>query len=240
LADLPTIEEIAAEHVKGIRAVQPEGPYRLGGFCNGALLAHEMALQLQVQNERVDLLVMIDAMEPIPRRSLTRTYRLLRRLGALLQARSGRSLHWFLLLCYLKRYVKHAAASIRKPHYRRVVAQQRNEEAVELLHLVYPRLFKAVPPFAELRKQFEDVFSWIVCEYRPRNVYSGKIAFLWNSEEPEQSFRRNLWNVMVQEKDPGDVMIGIMDGSHNSCKTEHLPDMAKHLNACLRWVHRSS
>ena len=51
----PKFEAIAAAHLKSLRSVQPEGPYLLGGFCNGALLAYEMARQLHTQGHRVDL-----------------------------------------------------------------------------------------------------------------------------------------------------------------------------------------
>jgi hypothetical protein len=52
----PKFEAIAAAHLKSLRSVQPEGPYLLGGFCNGALLAYEMARQLHTQGHKVDLL----------------------------------------------------------------------------------------------------------------------------------------------------------------------------------------
>jgi surfactin family lipopeptide synthetase C len=54
-----TIEAMAAEHLKTLRAFQPEGPYQLGGHCNGGLLAFEMARQLEESGEPVELLVLI-------------------------------------------------------------------------------------------------------------------------------------------------------------------------------------
>src|SRR5205823_10503335 len=53
----PTFEEMAATHIAAMRAIQPEGPYLLGGFCNGGLMAYEMARQLQAQGQAIDLLV---------------------------------------------------------------------------------------------------------------------------------------------------------------------------------------
>src|SRR5262249_11903943 len=40
------MEEIAAHYLREIRAVQPAGPYYVGGFCFGGLVAFEMAQQL--------------------------------------------------------------------------------------------------------------------------------------------------------------------------------------------------
>ncbi|HEU5229812.1 MAG TPA: amino acid adenylation domain-containing protein, partial [Ktedonobacteraceae bacterium] len=49
----PTLEEMAAAHIKVLRNVQPEGPYLLGGFCNGGLIAFEMARQLQTAGQQL-------------------------------------------------------------------------------------------------------------------------------------------------------------------------------------------
>jgi amino acid adenylation domain-containing protein len=56
----PTCETIAAAHIAAMRAIQPHGPYLLGGFCNGGVIAFEMAQQLQAQGETVDLLAIIE------------------------------------------------------------------------------------------------------------------------------------------------------------------------------------
>ncbi|NMO15701.1 non-ribosomal peptide synthetase [Pyxidicoccus fallax] len=60
------VEDMAADHIQSMRAVQPRGPYLLGGHCIGAMVALEMALQLQRQGERVALLASIDALAPAP------------------------------------------------------------------------------------------------------------------------------------------------------------------------------
>jgi amino acid adenylation domain-containing protein len=56
---LPTFESMASDNVRAIRAIQPSGPYLLGGYCNGGLVAYEMACQLEKAGERVDVLVVI-------------------------------------------------------------------------------------------------------------------------------------------------------------------------------------
>jgi thioesterase domain-containing protein/predicted nicotinamide N-methyase len=55
-----TIEAMAADRLAAIRRAQPEGPYMLGGHCNGALVAFEAARLLTAGGERVDLVVMVD------------------------------------------------------------------------------------------------------------------------------------------------------------------------------------
>src|SRR5436309_3634175 len=51
LAVPPTVETMAAAHIQSMRDVQPEGPYLLGGWCNGGLVAYEMARQLQAAGQ---------------------------------------------------------------------------------------------------------------------------------------------------------------------------------------------
>ena len=55
-----TIEAMAAEYLVHIRAQFPEGPYFLGGHCNGALVAFEIAQRLLELGSKVGLLVMMD------------------------------------------------------------------------------------------------------------------------------------------------------------------------------------
>lgn len=54
------LEEMAAYYLRDIRRVQPNGPYFLGGFCVGAILAFEIAQQLRNQGHEIGLLLMVD------------------------------------------------------------------------------------------------------------------------------------------------------------------------------------
>lgn len=55
-----TIEEMAADRLDALLAVQPGGPYLLGGFCAGGAIVFEMARRLRERDQRVDLVVLID------------------------------------------------------------------------------------------------------------------------------------------------------------------------------------
>ncbi len=66
--DLPpheSFEEAAREHLKEIRALQATGPYLIGGFSGGGLVAYEMAQQLLASGEELGALVMLDTPLPI-------------------------------------------------------------------------------------------------------------------------------------------------------------------------------
>ncbi|RKN39000.1 non-ribosomal peptide synthetase [Streptomyces hoynatensis] len=56
-----TLEEMAADYVRQIRAVRPHGPYRLLGWSVGGVIAHAMAVLLQEAGEEVELLALLDA-----------------------------------------------------------------------------------------------------------------------------------------------------------------------------------
>jgi acetoacetyl-CoA synthetase len=56
-----SVEEMAASYVEVIRALQPEGPYRVAGHSFGGLLAFEIARLLSEQGQEVDWLGLIDA-----------------------------------------------------------------------------------------------------------------------------------------------------------------------------------
>ena len=54
------IEDMAAHYLEEIHTVQAKGPYHLGGFSLGGLVAYEMACQLVAGGEEVGLLVLFD------------------------------------------------------------------------------------------------------------------------------------------------------------------------------------
>ena len=60
-APLESIEEMAHYYISLLHGVQPQGPYLLGGWSMGGIVAYEMARQLSMQGEVVALLAMLDA-----------------------------------------------------------------------------------------------------------------------------------------------------------------------------------
>jgi len=56
-----TVEQMAAHYLTEIRKVQAEGPYFLGGYCFGGLVAFEMAQQLRAQGQQAALVAMFSA-----------------------------------------------------------------------------------------------------------------------------------------------------------------------------------
>jgi len=61
-----TIEAIAEANLAELRAAAPRGPYLIGGHCLGGTVAHAMAAALEARGEQVAMLVVIDAIAPLP------------------------------------------------------------------------------------------------------------------------------------------------------------------------------
>jgi len=213
LSILPDMEMIAAEQLKMIRAVQPEGPYQLGGFCNGALIVYEMARQLQAIGQIVDLLVLIDAIPPRYRQVRTT----IERLGSFLHINQEKQLSWFLRL----------------QHLFRMLADRGQVEDYDFLKQADPRITQLFPPVEALRKEFAAMFIWATALYTPK-YYSGKVTLLWDEAEP---IRATWWQQMAPGKDAAVESYNI-PGSHKSCKTERLDGMAERISLCLQQVQQ--
>ena len=228
LAVPPTFEAIAAAHLKSLRAVQPEGPYLLGGYCNGGLLAYEMARQLHAQGQAVDLLVLMDPDSPACHR-LVRS--VISHFCNLMRIGQDKQFDWFLCLQHIYRYLRFS-------HYRRL----KNSELLGTVEQGEPgrkrskvgfaplslRLKALVPKVETLRQDYPNIYDWLVSDYTP-SLYSGKITFFWTSEEP---WRLVGWRKVVKAKE-GEVKIHVIPGNHITSRTEHLPVLAERLRTCL-------
>ncbi|WP_158516472.1 AMP-binding protein, partial [Kitasatospora sp. MBT66] len=61
-----SVTGIAADYVREIRAVRPQGPYHLLGWSFGAVVAQEMAVQLRAAGQEVGLLALLDGLPAGP------------------------------------------------------------------------------------------------------------------------------------------------------------------------------
>ncbi len=58
---------MASRYVDALRALHPAGPYILGGWSMGGIVAFEMAVQLAAAGHDVPLVILIDCSVPVPR-----------------------------------------------------------------------------------------------------------------------------------------------------------------------------
>lgn len=59
-----SVEEMASRYITSMRSVQRDGPYLLGGWSVGGVIAFEMVRQLEAAGEPVEMLALIDAAAP--------------------------------------------------------------------------------------------------------------------------------------------------------------------------------
>lgn len=209
-ADVPkTVEAMAAEYAALLRRVQPHGPYRLGGFCNGGLIAFETAQQLLGQGERVDLLVLMDVDLPVARLKIG-LHRLAKRAGR----RLGLS----------ARAQRRGSVGLQKASIPLCLSLKKVRGGAERLS----RLIR--------RAQGPDWAVLIPEEYRRApalytfRAYPGRITLLQAEESRRQALSHELagWREIAQ-----DVDIHRLPGNHVTCLTTHGASLAAHIRACL-------
>jgi len=63
---LDHVEDMASLYLEHLRAAQPQGPYFLGGYSFGGLVAIEMARRLLAEQEEIRVLTLVDTYLPVP------------------------------------------------------------------------------------------------------------------------------------------------------------------------------
>ncbi|HEY7415100.1 MAG TPA: amino acid adenylation domain-containing protein, partial [Ktedonobacteraceae bacterium] len=219
----PTFEEVATAHLQAIRALQPEGPYLLGGFCNGGLVAYEMARQLEAAGQKVALLLLIDPATPAPR-SQQFIHHLLNHLGALTHLGPDKTLNLFLRLRYGYISLRHYYRYLRIPHYRNKIDHERS---IDTKGQFQPKKKKPFLPGVKLlRQEWGAMYRWVISAYAP-GPYAGKITIFWPREE---LFHQTGWAGVARG---AKEEVHIIPGTHDTCRTDHLTILAEHLKACL-------
>jgi amino acid adenylation domain-containing protein len=211
----PTLETMAAAHILAMRHVQAHGPYRLGGFCNGGLLAYEMARQLEREGEEIEFLGLINPSEPVQFSFVRAVCRGLRRTGLI---SSGRQVDLFLRIRHLERHI-----------YRRLRPRAIRVQDFEKLLVIESRLAGMFPPREALYNDYVSVFTWAATGYRTGN-FQGKITFYWAREEPGIA---GTWLPVTGRKERADVEEHIVAGTQMSCVTDHIQELAETLGGCL-------
>jgi len=212
---VPTLEAIARAHVESVRAVQPVGPYRLGGYCNGGLLAYEMARQLEADGEEVEFLGLINPSEPDQSSLL---WAACTGVGAIGRGGKDRSADLYLRTRHALRHL-----------YRRLRPHGIRVEDFEKLLAIEPRLAAMFPPRDALYEDYVGVFNLAAAAYRT-GVYGAKITFWWAREEPRIA---QGWQSVVTSKSPQDIEEHSVEGSQLSSGTHDLDRLAETLSGCL-------
>ena len=236
LQDRPTVEEMAAAHVATIRSVRPHGPYVIGGFCLGGLIAYEVAGQLERQGETVERLLVIDA-DPHDRRLAT-LRRLVETVARWRRLDANRQLYlfcrWHYLLARWDRFrrldfgTRRAAFSRKLSHLLR--RRSGRVAAPTTITKVAAAEVDTATAWFDPRLDVPLVFLWAVGGYRTR-TYGGPMTLLLSGDlidgaeggNPTRAWQRYVLNLEVTA----------LAGNHLACITEHVADLAHTVRRCL-------
>ncbi len=214
---LTRIEDMASHYIQEIQTIQPHGPYFIGGYSFGGIVAFEMAQQLQRQGEKVGFIVMIDTLVPgYQKRSpfLTRVF-----------------LHLYNVLQLGPAYLKQKAQGWSKQGKYHLT--QRYKRHLDVVHHL-PNTDEHLEVIdANVQAREEYVFQ----------VYSGPITLLRTKDRDRDDEVVGMqydpqfgWgNVVV-----GGIDIHYVPGSHLSLlKEPHVRVLAEKLQACLTQAHNA-
>jgi amino acid adenylation domain-containing protein len=233
----PTLESFAAAHVAIVRSLQPEGPYFLGGWCNGALVAYEMAHQLYAQGQTVGLLALMETafVNPLERRIRT----LVGSVGDLVGLGQGKQLDWYIRTLRVSNY---ALRALRSAFYRLprgnvgYLARLGSAELRRGVSLARPLVQRSRQggyvgdALGRPREDYLDVFSWMAANYVPR-PYPGQVTLFWSQEDLLYGPSRKMgWRIAAKA---ARMALHRIPGDHLTCRTEHVHVLAEHLKECL-------
>ena len=235
---LGSYQAMAAVHVKELRAHQPQGPYMLGGNCNGGLVAYEMARQLIADGQKVDLLVLIAATASNLR------FRILKRLLSpfwfWLPNREKYEKRFFGLLQHIW-YILIRLANVPIVNHPHFLWSQRTR-ILEELRTILNNLHRESPgrglEMAQVNRMRPDHFNQALItkmyrridhEYMPGN-YPGKVTLFWTNEEIESPAAAARWWRKIAREVELHILPGIQ---HAESLTVHAEAVAKILTACM-------
>lgn len=217
----PGIAEMAAAHIGAIRSVRPHGPYAVGGFCLGGLIAFEVAQQLAAAGETVERLVIIDA--AIENTGFKRLRRLAERVGQRRGLDAAGQLHlfcrWHFLLARLKRWRGLGFKEQGRIAWKRL-AGALGRKAPEPEGVLPPT--DGATGWYDPRWDAPLVFLWATGGYQARR-YEGDVTLLLSRDladgperDPAGDWKRYAPKLLTRN----------LPGSHLACITEHVDTLA--------------
>ena len=217
---------MAATHLTAIRAVRPHGPYVIGGFCIGGIVAYELAQQIKAGGESVEMLLMIDsAFEDNLARALRRW---------------AEWIGWFLRWDDAAK-VKHFG---RWAVWRERFAQWRQLDIREQIRTAWCRVWNRIAGAANTERRTPSIsssddsghreydvvsgFLWAAASYQAR-PYDGPAAVLLSDDVIHgQRDIAGEWRALMSH-----VEVHPLSGSHLECITADVDALAQTIQDCL-------
>ena len=233
-----SIEYMAAEHLKALRAVRPKGPYVIGGFCIGGLVAYELAQQIKAEGDEVEMLLVIDA-EP-ENRLLAGLRKLSETMGMLLRwddqrkiASFGRWAVWY------ARFLRWSAPN---EQTQRGLPFRIYDGFMGICGMIRRRFSRnAKEPKEETEatpgseQDAPSAFLWARAGYRSRR-YDGPMALLLSEDVLRSAHKMSRkWQQLAPC-----VVLHLLKGSHLECITAHVDTLAIAIQSSLQTASPTS
>jgi amino acid adenylation domain-containing protein len=230
----PTIEAMAEAYIDLIRERQPNGPYRLGGTCNGGLIAYEIARRLRTRGETVDMLIMIEPPDWNLPWLVSGAYAIeaMLRSGRWSSASQIREVLYALRprMHYYKRRMKAFGAASPREKLRFVARRfARSQHANDRLAYAEPPRAASVKGAVPELDQLPDLYVDAIKRYRP-GIYDGPVVYIASEEELERgTINPKLWHRVTDH-----LTIRVLPGNHQSIATRHVAALTHTVDRCLR------
>jgi thioesterase domain-containing protein/acyl carrier protein len=215
-----SVEQMAARYVREVQEVQPHGPYFLGGYCFGGLVALEMGHQLREEGEEVALIVMIDTSSPILMASLPRAVRLFERAYEI-RDRVKANLRNLAALTPSHRLIYLRSKALRLKHRAWHAARERTSRDVS----------GQQRPFFDTHETIRNANVLAERKYSPP-VTPGRLAlFLVEHPDVLQRALRSRWMTIAVD---GRLEIHEVPGDHYTMlRSPHVEVVAREVQSCL-------
>jgi thioesterase domain-containing protein/acyl carrier protein len=222
LDEFTTIEEMAAHYVEELLKVQRHGPYYLGGYCFGGLVAFEMAQQLVARGQTVELLALMNATPP--NSNFERMQFTPRWLAHFIK----NSWQW---LAHFARWEPEERRQLLLRKARALKKGLRRRDTAARNGQIDAEDYVDLSDYSPQRRRLWNVHLSAAAQYRP-SAYSGKIIVLRTELHPffcsfDPAFG---WGELAQ----GGMAVRVVSGAHESILNEpHVQAVAAELNRCF-------
>jgi amino acid adenylation domain-containing protein len=227
LSETRTIEQMAAAHLEAIRTVRPNGPYIIGGFCLGAIVAYELAQQIVAGGETVEMLVLIDA-EPRDR-ALQAVRRVCATSAQLFRWDDRTQLEQFRQLALRRAKFDWWWNLDLREKFRSVIRKIRKRATSATSP--QPAVASVVQDPRMPERDLASSFLWAATGYRPK-PYRRPMSVLLSEDLLERGGHLDrAWRRLAHK-----AAVFQLKGSHLECITAHVSGLAETIDRCLRRV----
>ncbi len=204
--DQETIESMAARYVPELLAVQPDGAFKLVGYCHGGLAAWEVAHQLEVAGRQAESLLIIDTFSINARPTVRGIVRAVGLAGGLPGA--------------LGKKMRSSGMPAVWGGTRRLMQKDRT-----ILWRAARRLYRGAPGQAS---SLRSAYYLAMSNYLPPPLRAPVTAVLSDEFAPRREYAADAWRGLAPR-----VALERVPGKHNTCITIHVDALADVLNRHL-------